>query len=626
MKRTILLLAFITVPLPGLAWDYSGKAAFRSGLKQLSEGEYEVAAESFTAAHRKLPLLGDYALLYLGRAYLGMEKPEPSGKAIEMLLKNYPDTPVRKQAREIEILNALAASHESALPLLEAHAEEFPTDTRMKFLLGKLLLYKDLPGKANRVFKDLYIKGGGMSEQAYMLIRPPGLSPPELFERARHLIGHKNYAGAEAALNDALKGDDGTLRDDILKNLGLALYRQKKYPNAARAYMEAGELYHASTSFLRAGETRSFRETLRKMVAEENEGAATLMITEAEELRRKGNADKALAVLEEVMEKFPSASEAALWRTGWVHYTRGDLINSISTFDRLSTSYPSSKYLYWKARALEKYGEDASVLFSSIDGRDYYGFISRLKTGIVKSMAPRKPLTAKGNALLRIDALLELGLADEAAAEINLMAASAVSDEKIIEMAYRLKDMKRYREAILLARRLPEEKRPDDILYPLAYWPAVKGASSMHSVDPFLLLSVIREESRFDRNALSPAGAMGLMQLMPRVAEHTSHRLSMSLNGTDSIYDTDNNIILGSYCLSSLIKKFESVPAALAAYNAGERRVRGWLEKGDYESTDEFIEDIPYKETRQYIKRIITTYFRYRGARYRQFTGEAGIL
>jgi soluble lytic murein transglycosylase len=165
-----------------------------------------------------------------------------------------------------------------------------------------------------------------------------------------------------------------------------------------------------------------------------------------------------------------------------------------------------------------------------------------------------------------------------------------------------------------LAIKLPYTEKLHHLLYPLAYWDSVKGFSIKYSIDPLLVLSVAREESRFDTKARSPAGALGLMQLMPRTAYRFSSKLKLGIHTTQQIYDTKNNLHIGIYYLSNLINEFGSYSHALAAYNAGEEAVGKWMQKGNYKSIDEFIEDIPYNETKNYVKRVITTFFEYKRA------------
>jgi soluble lytic murein transglycosylase len=101
------------------------------------------------------------------------------------------------------------------------------------------------------------------------------------------------------------------------------------------------------------------------------------------------------------------------------------------------------------------------------------------------------------------------------------------------------------------------------------------------------------------------------MQLMPQTASKISKRARVSLLHSEDLYDASTNIQIGSYYLSSLVKHFGSLPPAIASYNAGEEAVKGWIASGKYGSMDEFIEDIPFDETRNYVKKVITSYFEY---------------
>lgn len=160
--------------------------------------------------------------------------------------------------------------------------------------------------------------------------------------------------------------------------------------------------------------------------------------------------------------------------------------------------------------------------------------------------------------------------------------------------------------SINLITKAPFSEELHELFYPLVYWPAVEEASKRNSIDPFLILSVMREESRFDPEARSIAGAVGLMQLMP----HTAKRFRKQMDHAIDLRDAGTNIIIGSCYLKHLLRTFGSIPVALAAYNAGEEAVKEWL-KNNYSKTDEFIEDIPYPETQNYVKKVLTSYFEY---------------
>ena len=148
------------------------------------------------------------------------------------------------------------------------------------------------------------------------------------------------------------------------------------------------------------------------------------------------------------------------------------------------------------------------------------------------------------------------------------------------------------------------------LMYPLAHWEKIREISEALSIDPYLILSIIRQESMFREDALSRAGAMGLMQLMPYTARRIADSIGISLD-EGTLLEPETNILLGVHYLKGLLEEFQNPVAAIAAYNAGPQRVRKWLSQS-YSGLDEFIEDIPFPETRNYVKRVITGYYRYR--------------
>jgi soluble lytic murein transglycosylase len=102
------------------------------------------------------------------------------------------------------------------------------------------------------------------------------------------------------------------------------------------------------------------------------------------------------------------------------------------------------------------------------------------------------------------------------------------------------------------------------------------------------------------------------MQLIPQTAYKLGRKLNLGITRPSQISDVRNNIQLGTYYIKGLFSEFNSMAHVIAAYNAGELAVRKWEQKGKYRSFDEFIEDIPYVETRNYVKRVITSYYQYK--------------
>jgi len=118
-----------------------------------------------------------------------------------------------------------------------------------------------------------------------------------------------------------------------------------------------------------------------------------------------------------------------------------------------------------------------------------------------------------------------------------------------------------------------------------------------------LIIAIMREESHFRNDAVSVVGALGLMQLMPATARKVGN-----ISHNRELFEVQKNIRIGTTYLSSLLSRFGEMPYAIAAYNAGGRNVKKWL-AANYQDEDEFTEDIPYGETKDYVLRVMSTYF-----------------
>lgn len=146
-------------------------------------------------------------------------------------------------------------------------------------------------------------------------------------------------------------------------------------------------------------------------------------------------------------------------------------------------------------------------------------------------------------------------------------------------------------------------------MFPLAFFNYVIENSDKNSIDPLLILSIMREESHFRPAVVSPAGAKGLMQIMPKTGILISKSMNMENFEPNMLDIPEINISLGSWYLSQLLMKFKNqLPFAIASYNAGPSAVDRWLKRNKDTDLDLFIEEIPYKETRNYVKRVLQTY------------------
>lgn len=146
-------------------------------------------------------------------------------------------------------------------------------------------------------------------------------------------------------------------------------------------------------------------------------------------------------------------------------------------------------------------------------------------------------------------------------------------------------------------------------IYPLKYYNYVDKYSTMYDLDKFLVLSVIKAESNFDKNAVSHEGARGLMQITPSTGEWIAEKMNLIEFSVDKLYDPEINIFMGCWYLNNLRKEFkDNYVLVLSAYNAGRGNVNKWLKNEEYSLDGKNLDYIPFKETELYIKKIKFNY------------------
>ena len=160
------------------------------------------------------------------------------------------------------------------------------------------------------------------------------------------------------------------------------------------------------------------------------------------------------------------------------------------------------------------------------------------------------------------------------------------------------------------------------LFYPLPHKEFVIKYAEQFKIDPYLVFAIIKAESRFRAEARSPKGARGLMQIMPETARWIAQQMNRPHFREEHLDDPQVNIEMGCWYVASLVKEFGGrLPPAVAAYNAGRGNVRKWLIEGVWDGSEETADDIPFVETRRYVKAVLTDYeiYRtiYRGTDYR---------
>lgn len=357
-----------------------------------------------------------------------------------------------------------------------------------------------------------------------------------------------------------------------------------------------------------------------------------LLFDLAQILVGKGEFARALPFYERYLETSDERDDdywKTAWLLAWIHYRQDDKEKALKYF-RIGSASPVPGYRiasrYWQGKLEEGRGPEMARYPFSYYAVKVLGNKERFKDlhqGFLLGIDD-----PPGDRLLEIvadlKALVRHGMPAEAAEAIHWAKADPrlgrgdLNLLKVIEsllyyqqsqyfMAYsKFRSNFRFYEGVRLPNFL------SGIFFPRPYEDLVSAYSRAQEVDPSLVLALIREESFFRSDARSPANAYGLMQLLQGTARQVANGSGLKVKARD-LYDPEVNIRLGLAYLKTLLDKYDGrLYLALAAYNAGPHRVDQWLQDFPGAHEDEFIEMIPFTETRTYVKNILRNYFFYR--------------
>jgi soluble lytic murein transglycosylase len=268
-------------------------------------------------------------------------------------------------------------------------------------------------------------------------------------------------------------------------------------------------------------------------------------------------------------------------------------------------------------------GRNARELLEEVARRfplTYYGQRARDVAHLPAPEVPSAPTAIRpreDRALSAVEELAALGFYEDAAELADGLVGTASDQARAQTAAWLRGRTGAHRQAVLtvapvLRSVLIGGARGDSELwtlaYPRAYWPAVRAAAEAAGIDPYLVLAVMREESTFDPRVVSPAGAVGLLQLMPTTASVVAHAVMRPAD----LMDPQTNITTGTHFLAGQIRNFRGdIVLALAAYNAGPFAARR-IARRPRNDPDVFLESITIAETRVYVQHVLQTYGIYR--------------
>jgi soluble lytic murein transglycosylase len=622
-----------------------------AGLVALASGRADDASRLLSEAGERHPTLADYALYFRARAAASAGEPRDALAAIDRLLALDPDSiwagPARLLAGELlrrgGDLGAARGWHAVARATLPSSSARW---ARATLVLAELEQQTGDPAAALDLARELRRARprGIAARRARRLTDRIIRARPDLtadpVEEGEMRLKEGDAAGAVAAAEAALATDPEPPRraralwtraqaeraqgDHAASEATcLALAHTVDDPLAPRALVTAGGWrWNADDD---AAALRLFREAVTRFPDSPQAAEALYAIGRVQQ--EAGRWADAYATYSRLAQRFPDASVApeARWRASWVRYLAGDFAAAARSFARLrgrgrEAERPAAEY--WQARALERLGQkgEARTRLAHVLEHHPFTYYARLASERLGEPAPdhappeadrRPPFPADlaGPHAERARLLAELGLTRFARRELDALAGDD-PPRRLLLQAYQAVGAPGA--AIRLAR-AERGQSADPELYPLGFWHLIRPAAVAHGLDPLLVTALIRQESLFEPEAVSSANARGLMQLLPRTADTLRRSAGEPPLPLPALHDPSTNVGLGVTLFARLLTRYDgSAVKALAAYNAGEDAVAKWERRYGERETDEFVELISYRETRDYVKAVLRNQHIYR--------------
>lgn len=635
------------------------------GYARILDRDYARAIDPLNRAKPRAGDLGDYVDFYLGTAYYQIGRLAEAVATLGAFDKNYPESLLIRDAH-VAYGNALVADGRApeAVELLENDRQ--PVRADLELVLGRAYEVAGQPAKALAIFRNLHFtmplswEASQCETELRKLAATPETQPASFGERktrADLLAKGKQYNEAaneyRGLLNDA--GAEGRLA--IQMAMAEALRRAGREKEAKKELeaipettpeMNAQRLFNLGEIARAANDDDGFLRILEQL---RQTGPTSSWLEQA--LLSAGNIyllrkdyDRAIDSYRELQQRFPNGGRAsyAHWKATWLSLRQGRRADAEKGFEEQIELYPSSgevpAALYWRARLAEEDGEPAKAraYYQKVSDRFrnyYYGELAREQIAKLKSDSDTEhyalldrvpPIDASAKVTedtlptdnLRVQKaqLLENGaLLDFAVRELRAAANEGKGNWLAPETARLYADAGRYDMAIeVLKRAVPSYFAVDlpslprsywEALFPKPYWIDLRRFSSSNALDPYLVAALIRQESEFNPSAVSRANAVGLMQLLPKVGKSVAKQEKLKHFSSTQLFTPGVNLQLGTRYFRGMVDKFGAFEYALAAYNAGADRVQDWLGQGKYRDPQEFVESIPFTETREYVQAIL---------------------
>ncbi len=649
--------------------DGAAAADLALGHAYMLDRRYPEAEAAFHQAATRSTVLTDYADYLEAHAAVQGNRPNDAIPLLQNFADRHPGSLFLPNA-PILLANAYIASGnpaEAVHVLLPLRAGDDGSHVGFRFALAHAYQASGDTAQAAMLYRGIYL-GDPVSPEAanartQLLAMNLPLSPAERKQHADAMFDAKQYTEAETEYRELRKNDSALSqadRDALEIYAAVCDLRLKK--------LSRGDVEHLPVT---SDDSAALKMYLQSELArndgktDEHDALVQQMMTQyphsrwlEEALYSGGNMyllkhdnQKAIEAYMALVQRFPHSIYApnAHWRAAWLNYRQRNYPEAARLMDEQITSYPAGDEipgaLYWRGRLYEdvehNFGQ-ALNYYTALNSNyvnSYYAILGRQRTAIIgdrEAAAPAPALAAVRDVddpgftddlpendphLIKARLLANAALNEYIRPEIELSSTSdqwgAFAEADIYqsfgESTRALQAMKRSK-IPFFSLAMDDVPLPYwQIVFPRPYWPQLSSDAQAAGLDPFLVASLIRQESEFNPGAVSRANAYGLMQLLPSVGKSLAKKEGDRHFNTNELLNPTTNLQLGTVDLRKSIDRYNGqVEYALAAYNAGDTPVRQWIALNDYKDIPEWVESIPYSETRNYVESILRNREMYR--------------
>jgi soluble lytic murein transglycosylase len=644
--------------------DAGALAWLAVGYAHVLDRDFAKAIDPLNRAKVHAGDLGDYVAYYLGTSYLQMGHTAEALANLADFAKAHPDSLLGREA-EVSYAGALVLEGQAAQAASLLEQDRLPVRSDLELALGRAYGASGQTAKAAETFANIYytMPNSAEADAAYIELRKlPSVPPPTFAEtktRADGLMTHHRYAEAADEYRSLVNQASPNDRPIIQIALADALHRGGRDRDAKLVLALLGA---------ESGEVNAHRLYLLGQIAWDGNDNATFYRTVVE-LREAAPAspwleqallssanlhlvhheyDQALDAFREAQQRFPTGPRASYvhWKAAWLTLRQGRNEEAKKAFEEQIALYPSGgetpAALYWRARLAEEDNQPlmARAFYQKISDRYRNFYYAELARERMNHLPPSPSDTTTQYALLdrvppldssgkvsdseppsdelhvqKAELLGNGGLVDFAVRELRGAAAADGGSWGPAETAQLYDETGHYDQAIEVMKHsapnyfaldIPDLPRKYwEALFPKAYWSDLKRYAAANELDPYLVASLIRQESEFNPSAVSRANAVGLMQLLPKTGKAVAKEVKFKRYNSSLLFSPAVNLQLGTRYFRGMVDKFGGFEYALAAYNAGSDRVEDWLSQGKYRDPQEFVESIPFTETREYVQAIL---------------------